>query len=276
VGYALRRQFLDCMHALRAMAANQISQTPVSIMHARFVKVGHFLFSFRDYMFPAVFLALAATTKPALPFGSERLDEWLDGLGIFIACLGQGFRALAIGWVHNIRRGGREKQIAADTLIRTGFFAHSRNPLYCGNLLIVCGLVLIANSYWWYVLALPALIAVYWLIVLAEEDFLIRKFGQDYEDYRRAVNRFVPRLLGLRRSLASVSFDWKRVVSKETQVLCSWGSLTLCLLIWERWAQFGYAARQAETQRLFLLLGLLSILYGVVLWLKKSGKLSSS
>jgi protein-S-isoprenylcysteine O-methyltransferase Ste14 len=227
-------------------------------------------------VFPAVFLVLAITTKPALPLGSERLDEWLDGLGILIACLGQGFRALAIGWVHNIRRGGREKRIAADALIRTGFFAHSRNSLYLGNLLIFCGLVLIANSYWWYVLALPAFVAVYWTIVLAEEDFLTRKFGQDYADYCRSVNRFVPRLPGLCRSLAHVSFDWKRVVSKETQIFCSWGSLTLCLLIWERWERFGYAARWAEVQWLLLLLGLLFVLYGVVTWLKKSGKLRSS
>src|SRR5262245_34872168 len=136
------------------------------------ISFGHLLFGYRDYLFPLAFLLLTVTTKPAFPLGSERLDWWMDVVGLVVALMGEGCRVLAVGCVQNIRRGGRHKRLRATTLIRTGFFAHSRNPLYLGNLLIFCGLVLIANSYWWYVLALPAFVGVYWFIVLAEEDFL--------------------------------------------------------------------------------------------------------
>lgn len=119
----------------------------------------------------------------------------MDALGFVVAFIGQGCRILGVGGVENIRRRGRQKRFSAATLIRTGLFAHSRNPLYLGNLLICCGLVIMANSYWWYVLALPGFIGVYWAIVLAEEAFLAERFGLEYEDYCRKVNRFVPRIL---------------------------------------------------------------------------------
>jgi protein-S-isoprenylcysteine O-methyltransferase Ste14 len=237
------------------------------------ITLGHFLFGYRDYLFPLAFVLLTLTTKPAFPLGSEQLDWWMDVLGLVVALMGQGCRVLAVGCVQNIRRGGHHKQITAATLIRTGFFASSRNPLYLGNVLIFCGLVLIANSYWWYVLALPGFVSVYWVIVLAEEDFLAKQFGQEYADYCRTVNRFIPTLTGLRHLLTSCSLDWKRVVGKEFRIFCSWISLAIGVLIWERWEQFGYAARHAEITRLLLLLLSVAIAYGVVRWLKKYRKL---
>lgn len=240
------------------------------VIRARAVCLGHMLFGYRDYVFPLVLLVLALTTKPTFPLGSERLDEWMDILGIAVAFFGQACRALAIGGVQNIRRGGREKRIAAEALIRTGFFAHSRNPLYLGNLLIFCGLALIANSYWWYVLALPGFVTVYWAIVLAEEDFLQKQFGHEYADYCRTVNRFVPNLTGLHRSLVDSSFDWKRVMHKEYRICCTWMSVAIGLLIWERWEQFGYAARRTEIWELLLVLLTISLVYGGAWWWKKN------
>jgi protein-S-isoprenylcysteine O-methyltransferase Ste14 len=241
------------------------------VARAQVIRLGHFLFGYRDYLFPGAFLLLALTTEPSLPFGSEHWDRWMDALGFVVAFIGQGCRILGVGGVENLRRRGRQKRFSAATLIRTGVFAHSRNPLYLGNLLIFCGLVIMANSYWWYVLALPGFVGVYWAIVLAEEAFLAERFGPEYEDYCRQVNRFVPRVPGLCRALASSPFDWKRVVRKETQVVCSWFTLAIGVLIWERVKQFGVAARRAEIELLVLILLAVYFAYGVVLWLKKKG-----
>src|SRR5262249_10131306 len=197
------------------------------------VRLGHFLFFARNYLFPLAFLTLMLTTRPKFFWGSEQLDYWMDALGIVVALVGQGCRILAVGYAENIRRGGRQKKVAAATLIRHGFFAHSRNPLYFGNLLIITGLGLIAHNHWWYLLVLPVFIGVYWAIVLAEEEFLAKKFGSGYQDYCRTVNRFVPTLTGLRRSLSNCSFDCQRVLRKEYGVTCSWLSMAIGLLIWE-------------------------------------------
>ena len=242
---------------------------------SRVVHCGNFLFAYRDYLFPLLFLILLLTTKPMLPFGSERIDWWMDVLGIITTLVGQGCRFLAIGFVDNIRRGGRQKQVAASTLIRSGMFAYIRNPLYLGDLLIICGFVLIASCPWWYLLVLPGFVGVYWSIVLAEEDFLRQKFGQDYVDYCQTVNRFVPQFTGLRRSLAHCSFNWKRVVRKEYRIACTWVTMTLFLLIWKQWERFGYAARKTDIQELSMLFLLLLVGYGGGLWLNKSGRLKS-
>ncbi len=242
---------------------------------SRVVHCGNFLFAYRDYLFPLVFLLLLLTTKPLLPFGSERIDWWMDVLGVVVALAGQGCRFFAIGYVDNIRRGGRQKRVAASTLIRSGMFAHTRNPLYLGDLLIVGGLVLIASCPWWYLLVLPGFVGVYWSIVLAEEDFLGQKFGQDYVAYCQTVNRFAPKFTGLRRSLANCSFDWKRVVRKEYGIACTWATMALFLLIWKQWERFGYAARKTDIQELSMLFLLLLVCYGGGLWLNKSGRLKS-
>ncbi|MBI3797086.1 MAG: DUF1295 domain-containing protein [Deltaproteobacteria bacterium] len=236
------------------------------------IRFGHFLFGYRDYLVPLTFVLLTLTTSPEFPFGSERLDGWLDGLGIVVALTGQFLRVLVIGFAY-IKRGGYRKRIAADKLVRQGFFAHSRNPLYLGNLLILFGLVLIAHNRWWYLLAFPGFLLAYGAIIVAEEDFLTQKFGREYEEYCQQVNRLIPHFAGLRQSLSAFVFDWKRVIQKEYGSTFTWMSMSVFLLIWERWARFGYTARRTEIHRLLWCFALLGVAYLVARWLKKTGRL---
>lgn len=253
-----------------------LPRAPRTLAHVAAIRIGHFLFGYRNYLFPLTFLLFAFLTTPRFPFGSERADWWMDVFGITVISLGLICRALAVGCVENIRRGGHQKRITAHQLIRVGFFAHSRNPLYLGNLLIVCGFTLIVNCFWWYLFLLPGFLGIYSSITLAEEDCLARKFGQEYEDYCRAVcRRFVPTFAGLFRSLARCGFDWKRVLRKEYGIVCTSMAMTLSLLIWERWEHYGYVTRKSGIQELLLLMLLVLVLYGGTLWLKARGKLRS-
>lgn len=246
----------------------------MDILRSSIVSVGHFLFRFRNYLFPLVLVLLVATAQPAFLFGNERIDEWIDVVAVGLALVGQACRVVTVGCVENIRRGGRQQQIAAETLIRHGPFAYSRNPLYCGNVLILSGLIVIANNRWGYLLALPGFISVYWAIVWAEEEFLTRRFGRAYADYCRTVNRFVPSLTDLRHVVACGTFDWRRAVRKEYRVVCAWVSVALFLLIWERWEQGGYT-QHPEIGGLLLLLHVVALTSGATWWVKKNGKLRS-
>ncbi|MBI3248432.1 MAG: isoprenylcysteine carboxylmethyltransferase family protein [Deltaproteobacteria bacterium] len=244
------------------------------------VRFGNFLFRARNFLFPLAFLLLLLTTQPQLLLNNETLDYWMDFFGIIVVAAGQGCRALAVGQAENIRRGGRTrdgrpKQVFAKRLIRHGIYAHTRNPLYLGNLLIVAGLGIVANNPWWYLLVFPTFVGMYWSIVAAEEEFLARQFGQEYTDYLRTVNRFLPSLPGLWRSCAECSFDGLRVIRKEYSVACSWLLMSVGLLIWERWEHFGYAAKAAQIHQLVFVLG--GILLGyLILWrLKLAGRLHS-
>lgn len=76
-------------------------------------------------------------------------------------------------------------------IISSGIFRISRNPIYVGLCLSTVGAGLILNS-WWVVLAvIPLIWLLYFLVIRLEEDYLRRKFGQEYEDYQQRVRRWL-------------------------------------------------------------------------------------
>ena len=77
------------------------------------------------------------------------------------------------------------------TVIDTGPFARSRNPLYLGLLAGSAGVALLAGSLW-ALLALPLEWALLrWGAVLPEERYLAAKFGADYDEYTSRVRRWL-------------------------------------------------------------------------------------
>jgi protein-S-isoprenylcysteine O-methyltransferase Ste14 len=82
----------------------------------------------------------------------------LDALGVVVLAGGLALRSLVVGLAY-IKRGGKGKKVYADALVTDGIFAHSRNPLYLGNILILCGLALCSSLV---LLRLPLLIFATW------------------------------------------------------------------------------------------------------------------
>ena len=77
------------------------------------------------------------------------------------------------------------------TLVTTGVYGVSRNPMYTGLGIAYGGAALLANS-WWPLLALPfALLAVRRIVVDPEERYLADRFGHTYADYRARVRRWL-------------------------------------------------------------------------------------
>jgi hypothetical protein len=174
-----------------------------------------------------------------------------------------------------IKRGGKKKKIYADRLVQEGFFAHCRNPLYVGNILIMAGLIMVHHSVWMYALALPFFLFSYFAIVMAEERFLRGKFGPEYDRYCRRVPRFIPRLRGLGRTMRGMKFDWKKVVRMDYGTAFTWASCAIGLLMWKGIANFGYAAEREEIRAMIGVWVLVLIGYIVARVLKKTGTLDS-
>jgi protein-S-isoprenylcysteine O-methyltransferase Ste14 len=236
------------------------------------VAVGNAFFHHRNALFPAVFIALAVLSRPLLLRGSIRADRIVDALGIAIALSGQALRALVIGLAY-IRRGGKSGRIHADELVQDGFFAHSRNPLYLGNLLVYLGLFVVLDSVPGWLIGVPFFFFAYLAITAAEEDFLQRRFGAVYEAYRRRVPRFLPNWKGLGATVRGMRFDWRRLLRKEYGSTFIWMSTALALVYWESVRNAGTAA-SATTLALVLVLWLpLLVGYGSARYLKKSGRL---
>jgi protein-S-isoprenylcysteine O-methyltransferase Ste14 len=77
------------------------------------------------------------------------------------------------------------------TLITSGIYRFSRNPMYTGLAVMVGGGALIAGT-WWPLLLLPlAVLAVTLLAIKPEEAYLTEHFGSRYTDYQREVRRWL-------------------------------------------------------------------------------------
>jgi protein-S-isoprenylcysteine O-methyltransferase Ste14 len=240
--------------------------------HPWWLAAGRFFFRWRDAVFPLVFLAIVTTTQARWPFQNRGCEALTNALGIAVALAGQALRALVIGLAY-IRRGGRNRQVSADGLVREGIFAHSRNPLYLGNLLGLIGFLIIHDSPAGYLIGLPFYLLAYLSIVGAEEEYLARRFGEEYLRYCREVPRFLPRLSGLRATVTSMRFDWRRLLRKEYGTTLTGLTSILGLLLWDGYQVLGTAgARRMAPGVLVLWLPLIAA-YLTVFYLKKRGTL---
>jgi protein-S-isoprenylcysteine O-methyltransferase Ste14 len=77
------------------------------------------------------------------------------------------------------------------SIVTSGPFRITRNPLYVGVTLIYCGLSLVSNTWWCFVLLVPVLLLIHFGVVTREESYLERKFGDGYREYRARVRRYL-------------------------------------------------------------------------------------
>jgi len=189
------------------------------------VALGNFLFHHRNKLFPAFYLLLFVPS----PTITERVAA-IMAVGFAVAAAGQAIRIGTIGLKYIIR-GGRGRRVYADDLVTEGIFAHCRNPLYVGNILIVAGLGLMSNSLLFNLIATPLFVFMYVAIVSAEEAFLRGKFGAAYDAYARDVNRWLPRLAGLGETFASMQFNWRQVLIREYTTTYIWLSAAVLLVM---------------------------------------------
>jgi protein-S-isoprenylcysteine O-methyltransferase Ste14 len=77
------------------------------------------------------------------------------------------------------------------TVLATGsLYARTRNPMYQGFLLCFAGLAVLLRSDWGLLMMVPAALAIHYGVVLREEAYLTRKFGEPFRAYMQAVPRW--------------------------------------------------------------------------------------
>jgi protein-S-isoprenylcysteine O-methyltransferase Ste14 len=97
-------------------------------------------------------------------------------------------------------------------LTMTGPYAHTRNPLYLGSMLIAAGFALALLS-WQVALVLAAGFAVIYVPVIASEERFLRATFPGFDAYCRQVPRLIPRLTPARipgQESAAGSFSFSR------------------------------------------------------------------
>lgn len=114
-------------------------------------------------------------------------NSFLNGLIFVIA--GQIWRFWAAGCIGRYRG----EDVGAQRLATHGPYALMRNPLYFGNFLIGFGWAVMAG-FWAVPVFIVGFIILYVIIIIPyEEDFLMKKFGNEYKDYKLRVGMFAPR-----------------------------------------------------------------------------------
>jgi protein-S-isoprenylcysteine O-methyltransferase Ste14 len=79
----------------------------------------------------------------------------------------------------------------ARTIVATGPFRFSRNPMYVSFSAIYIGLSLLMSRAWPLVLLPLVLLALYALVIRREEHYLAHAFADEYAAYRSRVRRWV-------------------------------------------------------------------------------------
>jgi protein-S-isoprenylcysteine O-methyltransferase Ste14 len=75
-------------------------------------------------------------------------------------------------------------------LVTTGVFRYLRNPMYVGMTFMVIGLAIALASDWMLVALIPAAMIVHYGVILREERYLERKFGEPYRLFQASVPRY--------------------------------------------------------------------------------------
>lgn len=238
------------------------------------LKSGTFFFRFRNYLFPIFGASMIILTRPTLFLGNKNFDVLIVTIGMVLALGGLAFRLFVIGFAY-IKRGGKEGKVFADNLVVDGLFAHVRNPMYLGNFCIFVGLGLIYGSPWVYFFFIPFFTFVYLSIVVAEEDYLRRHFGAQYTAYCAKVPRFIPNFTGIKQTLSTFTYDWKKSLRKEYGT--SFGTLIGCHATWlikAHWC-YGFNFYTHNLPVILIPLILIGIGYVTTRYLKLTGKLKS-
>ena len=197
------------------------------------VSIGNFFFKYRNWIFILFYAALFIPSWPL--FSKEAFGElyylWPVIIGLLVTVTGQVIRGATIGLAY-IVRGGKEGKPYAEGLVTEGIFNHCRNPLYVGNILMLLGVGILANSLLYVAVMMPVFLFIYQAIVLAEENFLRNKFGPGYDEYCKKVNRWIPNLSGIGKTFESMEFNWRRWVLREHTTQLIWlVGITLLLLL---------------------------------------------
>jgi protein-S-isoprenylcysteine O-methyltransferase Ste14 len=105
----------------------------------------------------------------------------LLGVGLNIGC----------AWRFKKAQTRIEPWRATSSIITDGPYRYSRNPIYVGFAFIAVGIALAFNTCWILLSALAFVLIANKFVIEREEEYLERKFGESYLDYRRGTRRWI-------------------------------------------------------------------------------------
>jgi protein-S-isoprenylcysteine O-methyltransferase Ste14 len=150
----------------------------------------------KTILFTILVPGTVAILIPSLLVGGFRRPEhglltWL-GATIFLVGAAIYFRC---AWEFAVRGLGTPAPIAPTKfLVTTALHRYVRNPMYIGVFTVLVGEAVTFRSVVLLGYAALSCVPVQLFVVFYEEPTLRRQFGESYEEYRRSVPRWIPKL----------------------------------------------------------------------------------
>ena len=117
-------------------------------------------------------------------------DMLRRGIALVLVVAGLGLDGLAAGQMRR-HQTAVEPWRGATTLLTSGIFGMTRNPIYLGFALSYCGFAMAMDTPVALALLVPCLVLVDRLVITREEAHLSAVFGKTYDAYRQKVRRWI-------------------------------------------------------------------------------------
>lgn len=152
---------------------------------------------FRTLIFATIFMGFTLVYLPARVLSGSGIVRpaaigGMQILGLIVATLGT---ALVLWCVLNFALIGKGTPAPFDPprrLVMQGPYRFVRNPMYIGAGTLLGGATIFYQSRPLLMYECGFLLICHLFVVIYEEPVLTRKFGEDYESYRRHVHRWLP------------------------------------------------------------------------------------
>ncbi|MCL4537085.1 MAG: isoprenylcysteine carboxylmethyltransferase family protein [Nitrospirae bacterium] len=183
-------------------------------------KHGEWLFKWRSYLplliLPVVLIALKDFEYLERIYGDTINDLW-QVFCLTVSLLGLSIRCITCGYVPKETSGRNTKRQKAGSLNTTGMYSIVRHPLYLGNFIIMLGISLFIQVWWLALISVLAFWLYYERIIIAEEEFLRRKFGGSYLEWSEKTPAFLPKFRNWQKP--DLPFSFKSIIAREYTTL---------------------------------------------------------
>ena len=182
-------------------------------LREEFESSGRWLFRWRGYIPLALFGPVIVGVSRPFVIG-PRVDVIWEACCLVVSLVGLGIRIATIGRAPGGTSGRRTVGgPSASALNTTGFYSAVRHPLYLGNYFQWLGVAMLPRNPW----VVVTVSLVFWIyyerIMFAEEEYLRRAFGAEFEAWAGQTPAFIPDFS--RWIPAALPFCWRTAVQRE-------------------------------------------------------------
>lgn len=173
-------------------------------------KQGQTLFKYRGQL--PVLLLVAGLALYYVASSEIGVPYWTYA-ALAVTLFGQFIRIYAIGHTPRNTSGRNTQQQVADSVNTVGIYSLVRHPLYVGNFFMWLGSAMLSQ----HIPFILLFVLVFWIfyerVMMAEEQFLFRKFGEGYSKWAGKTPAFIPSFKNWVKN--EYPFSWKIILKRE-------------------------------------------------------------